>query len=145
LIDAARTGLDLDDVLFLKGADEQRMLVRIDQILNKRAALAVPHAARRKAASPLDKHVVIDRLRRRVWIDGREVPHIAARRFDLMCLLVDHSEPLSREALLDALWAHSDNKNLIDVTLHRLRQDLAAFPSLRIEATPRGFRLTVPE
>lgn len=92
---------------------------------------------------PRAKGVVVDPVQRTIWIDGRRLPALPARRFQLLCALLRQPRELSREELLDAVWDAKDNINVVDVTVLRLRRDLRDFPLLRIETVPAGYRLVI--
>jgi DNA-binding response OmpR family regulator len=116
--------------LHIKGDPIAGLLTRV------RAKLKSPARAR---------GVVIDPLKRTIWIDDRKLPRLPARRFQLLCALLRKPHMVSRDELLDQVWDENDNINNVDVTVLRLRQDLRDFPLLRIEPAPAGYRLVIDD
>lgn len=86
--------------------------------------------------------LVVDVKTRRVWVNGYKV-HVAGHRLELLCELMRNPGPLSRRALLKAVWPLKDNANIVDVNILRLRRDLASRPDVSIEASSAGYRLVV--
>lgn len=87
--------------------------------------------------------VSIDPELRQVTIAGREAVELPERRFLLFVELFRNREPLGRETLLKRLWPRSENLDVVDVNVHRLRRDLSSCPEVRIEWTPEGFLLVI--
>lgn len=87
------------------------------------------------------REIVVNSVARWVSIDGRKLPRLAARRFDLLVTLLGAEEALSRDQLLERIWNGIDNPNLVDVTVLRLRQDLKKVPAFRIKAERDGYLL----
>lgn len=114
--------------IHLKGSPLPDLLSRV------RALLKGP--ARRQG-------IVIDALKRAVWIDDCQLPELPARRFQLLCALLRQPRGLSREELLDQVWDGKENLNIVGVTVLRLREDLKHIPFLRIETVPAGYRLLI--
>lgn len=99
--------------------------------------------SRLRAPCPSQQGIVIDSIKRTVWIGDSRLPELPARRFQLLCALLREPRAMSREELLDRVWDGKDNLNVVDVTVLRLRQDLQDFPFLRIETVPAGYRLLI--
>lgn len=131
LMEAASASLGAGPIFF-KGADQDTLLSRI------RRALGSPAPSDAGANAP-----VIDPVKRTVLIGDRLLPRLPAQRFQILCALARTPHPVSREELLSLVWEGSDNVNLVDVTIGRLRRDLRAFSELSIETTPGGYRLVV--
>lgn len=127
LLAAAAEALAIGPI-HLKGAPFEGLLAQID------AKLEPAKDARR---------VVIDPLKRAVWIGGDRLPPLPPRRYQLLCALLGEERAMTREELLAQAWDGNDNPNVVDVTILRLRLDLKALPFLRIETTPAGYRLTI--
>lgn len=85
------------------------------------------------------REVAVDVKTRRISIDGRELPQLAARRFDLLSELLEADGAVSRSELLMRIWNGNDNLNLVDVTVLRLRQDLKKVRTLRINMENDGY------
>lgn len=97
-----------------------------------------------RAAAPRKEGVVIDSIKRAIWIDGVQLPELPARRFQLLCALLRRPRSMSREELLEHVWDGKENPNVVDVTVLRLREDLKDYPFLRIETVSAGYRLRSP-
>lgn len=128
MLDVAAETLGVGPV-FIKGGEFSSLVSRVMRLL--------------RAPSPRGRGVVIDSLKRAVWIDDVRLPELPARRFQLLCALLREPRAISREELLDRVWDGSDNLNIVDVTILRLRQDLKDLSFLRIETVPAGYRLVV--
>jgi DNA-binding response OmpR family regulator len=126
LLEAASASLGVGPV-FIKGGDLQGLVARVAGLLRPRD----------------ERQVVIDPLKRTVRIGGVHLPELPARRFQLLCALLRERRDMSREELLAAAWDGTDNLNVVDVTVLRLRQDLKDLPFLRIETVPAGYRLLI--
>lgn len=126
LMEAAAEALGVGDI-HLKGGPFPALLARI----------------RTRLKEPPAKGVVIDPIQRAITIDGRRLPELPARRFQLLCALLRHPRAASREELLERVWDGKENVNIVDVTVMRLRQDLKSLPFLRIETVPAGYRLVL--
>lgn len=103
----------------------------------------------RATASAPEKHEIIrrgcirvDERAQRVWVNGRIVDIHAPRRFALLCCLMRNEGGVSREALLQKLWGTQEDVNTLEVTVHRLRQDLGPKASQMIVTIPGGYQLT---
>ncbi len=87
----------------------------------------------------------MDLGRRQVWLDGRLLGGIGPKRFDLLRVLMLHRDGASRETLLREVWGEHENPKTLDVTVHRLRQDLShgSGGDRTIAAIPDGYKLVV--
>lgn len=85
------------------------------------------------------REIEVNEKARRISIDGRELPPLAARRFDLLSELLQTEGAVSRSELLTRIWNGNDNSNLVDVTVLRLRQDLKKVRTLRIKIEYDGY------
>lgn len=126
LMEAAAEALGLGPI-HLKGGPFSALLARIRARLTERPATGV----------------VVDPIQRSITIDGRRLPELPARRFQLLCALLRRPREASREELLEQVWDGKENLNVVDVTVMRLRQDLKLLPFLRIETAPAGYRLVI--
>lgn len=109
--------------VFIKGTNPEPLVRRIRELLGN------PGASR----------VHVAPMKRSIWIDGRKLPRLAPRRFQLLSALLASRRRMSREELLTGIWDESDNPNVVDVTVLRLRTDLRKIPNLRIVTTPAGY------
>lgn len=128
LLEAAADALDTGPV-FRKGGDLMPLLSRVMSLL--------------QAPGRSERGIVIDSFKRTIRIGGVQLPELPARRFQLLCALLRERRAMGREELLARVWDGKDNLNIVDVTILRLRRDLMAFPFLRIETVPAGYRLVV--
>ncbi len=96
----------------------------------------------RNNVSPRNR-LVIDQKRESVTLDGSLLPGLPHSCFRLMSALMGSVQPVRREELLPLISSESSNICLVDVTVHRLRRRLKAFPDVRIEATGNGYQLMV--
>jgi DNA-binding response OmpR family regulator len=126
MLDASAERLGLGPV-FIKGSPVAPLLARVKSLV--------------RAQGRPSLKIVVDTLKRVVWIGDSRLPELPARRFQLLCALLRRPEGLSREELLAQVWEGSDNLNIVDVTVLRLRQDLKDFPTLSIETVCAGYRL----
>lgn len=128
LLEVAAEALSVGPV-FKKGSEFGALLPRVLSLL--------------RAPGPSKRGIVIDSLKRTVWIGNVRLPELPARRFQLLCALLREPRAMSREELLDGVWDRKDNLNVVDVTILRLRQDLKDCPSLSIETVADGYRLLI--
>lgn len=128
MLELAAETLDAGPV-FIKGGEFPSLIARVTERLRSPA----PHKG----------GVVIDAVKRTVTIDGFRLPELPARRFQLLCALLSRPEVIGREELLRQVWFGSDNPNIVDVTIMRLREDLKHLPFLSIFTAPSGYRLVV--
>jgi DNA-binding response OmpR family regulator len=132
LMEAAAAALGAGPIFF-KGDDPETLLARVGAALES----LPPARAGAQAA------VVIDPVKRTMRIGERLIPPLPPHRFQVLCALARAPRALGREELLALVWNGSDNLNLVDVTIARLRRDLSPFRELAIETTPGGYRLAV--
>ncbi|HEX4048354.1 MAG TPA: response regulator transcription factor [Elusimicrobiota bacterium] len=139
MVAAAGKGIG-DGEIFVKGGDLFGLVARIRAALNAgvQAGSGSSRCLRRGAleADP-EEH----------WASYAGVRiHLHARSlFDLLCALMRSDEPLDCDALRGLLWNDSETAGVVYVAVNRLRTALKRFPNIRIEATPRGYLLTVKE
>ncbi|MBI5624774.1 MAG: response regulator transcription factor [Elusimicrobia bacterium] len=82
---------------------------------------------------------------RQVMISGKQVPRLAAKRFELLVAFLQHDRPAQAEELLLKLWGEDHGIQAVQMTVARLRADLKDFPAVRIDTTPEGYVLTLVE
>jgi DNA-binding response OmpR family regulator len=114
--------------MHIKGSPNDVLLERVLANLNK---------------GPRAGGVVIDALKRTIWIDDYQLPELPARRFQLLCALLNHPLGMSREALLNQVWDGKDDINIVGVTVLRLRGDLKSVAFLSIETVGDGYLLRI--
>lgn len=83
---------------------------------------------------------------REAWVSGHRILKDATKRFELLAFFVGCDRPISREEMLKHVWNDSENLNVVDVTLLRLRQDLERFHHVRIvrtDGSSKGYQLVI--
>ena len=103
-----------------------------DEILGRLHSLVRRH---RRPESIYYEHgpVVVDRIKRRVTVDGTAV-NLTAREYVLLELLLEHrGRVLTRTRISERVWErdHDPASNLIDVYVHRLRRKIPGGPRIR--------------
>ena len=83
----------------------------------------------------------VDPNTREVWMDGRVLPPLGPRRFELLCELAKSPQGISRESLLAALWGDARDIATVDRTVERLRRDLGDATRTIIVNVPGGYKL----
>ena len=87
--------------------------------------------------------VVLDTLRHRVYVDGRNAD-FTAKEFELLNYLVSNqSETITRRELIDAVWpdeADAPNDRTIDVHVRRLRAKIAGYEDIIRTVRGAGYR-----
>jgi len=131
LMEAAAASLGAGPVFF-KGDDHDALIARIARALGSAARAGGTRSA-----------VEIDPVKRSLRIGERRIPTLPPQRFQMLCALARAERALSREELLALVWDESDNLNLVDVTVARLRRDLSPFRELSIETAAGGYLLIV--
>lgn len=128
--------------VFLKKDGRENLLSKVSSIIKNQ----LPHQPEDTEASldarifyRMGREISVNAKVRRITIDGRELPQLAARRFDLLSELLETEGVLSRDELLARIWKGIDNPNLVDVTVFRLRQDLKKVSTLRIRIEHDGY------
>lgn len=136
---AAAKGLSIGPI-FIKGGDALKLAERIRGMLKTgmdAPPVVEPPGVLRRGRLTADPEM------HKAWYDGKPIELHGRSLFDLLCTLIRHSEPLSREALRLLLWSESDSSGIVYVSIQRLRQTLAAYPAIQIQATAFGYFLTV--
>jgi DNA-binding response OmpR family regulator len=155
LIMLTKVGTSFERVMSLEeGADDYlnkpfdpfELVARIKAVLRRVAgggeALG---SARRLKAGPL----LLDRVARRVYLDGKELP-LTTKAFVLLeYLMLHHGEVIRRERLLEEIWGwnYPGATRAVDVRVAELRKALGEHPDARrfIETTVgEGYCFTAP-
>ena len=128
---------ELDRVLGLElGADDYlvkpfsilELQARIKALLRRAALQASPRDAGKQPSALDTGPLRLDRLQRRVWLDGQEVV-LTPREFDLLWFFASHPERVfSRLELLNEVWgyAHEGYEHTVNSHINRLRAKLGA-------------------
>lgn len=132
LLQEACIGLDANEI-FVKGGDYGHLIGLAAKLLR------MPPTKPRFSELIPSERVVVDAVHRRIWIDGREVPRLPAKRYDLLVQLLQDEKSQCSGDLLQNVWPENDNVKIVGVSILRLRRDLRAFPKLRIETTASGY------
>jgi DNA-binding response OmpR family regulator len=112
--------LGADDYI-TKPFDIREVLVRVKSILRR---LPQQSLSTNETYRILD--LTIDKLGRKVSIQGKHV-NLTLKEFDLLTLLIEHSERVfTREELLDLVWGmdYIGGTRTVDIHIRRLRQKL---------------------
>ncbi|GAB0114126.1 response regulator [Acidisoma sp. C75] len=114
--------------------------------LAARLRTALRHRAAREGETAPFRHagLVVDRVRRRVSVDGAEV-HLTPREYDILDLLVAHAgRVLTHRFIMDRLWGASGDVQQLRVYVRQLRQKIErdpARPDHVLTETGIGYRL----
>lgn len=76
-------------------------------------------------------------------VAGGLAPGIPVKRFDLLVALMRRIGPVHLEELRQQVWPDSEDLKKVRVTIYRLRRDLAAVRSVRIEMGRECYDLVV--
>lgn len=148
-------GAEEDKVRGLRlGADDyvtkpfsaQELLARVEAVLRRSRP---PEGAEREPAIEVGD-LRVDRQRKQVTVEGREVRLSPTEYRLLLCLAADAGVVLGRDELLTRVWgkAYEGEDEILRVTLWRLRQKLADDPSAPRYIVTRpglGYMLAVPD
>ena len=146
LLDCARRELGCGRV-WRKDQDPEELLGRIRRILRANCgcgrARAPLHEKPSYDASAILRRglVTVDLAARRVWLGGREIERLPARRFELFCALIRRHAPISRAELGLELWGTDESPKTVQMSIMRLRRDLAAQGLHCIKTSPHGYRI----
>lgn len=120
-----------------KPFDPQELVVRVRAILRRTRVVANPlQQARRLVSGDL----ILERMSRRVWLEGRELPLTPKAVAILLYFMLHPDEMVTREQLLNAVWGWENavGMRVVDTRIAELRKLLQEDP-----ANPR-FIETVP-
>ncbi|MBQ2453831.1 MAG: response regulator transcription factor [Lachnospiraceae bacterium] len=129
-------GDDMDKILGLDyGADDY--ITKPFNILEVKARMkAILRRSKGEKTKEVDENVIVsgelklDRLNRRVYIDGSEVS-LTAKEFDVLELLATHPQKVySRSDLLSIVWGqgYPGDGRTVDVHVRRLREKIERSP-----------------
>jgi len=77
----------------------------------------------------------------RVLIEGKALPDLPPKRFDLLQALMRRMGPVTRPELLKEVWGSGHDGKIVDVTISRLRQDLRPARGVEVRTTRYGYEL----
>lgn len=75
-----------------------------------------------------------------VWVGGTMVACLAPKRFEVLYHLLQSEGEVSWGELLEKIWGRDGNKNDLEKTVQRLREDLGP-EAYRLSTTRSGYRL----
>ena len=131
---------EFDKVLGLEiGADDyltkpfsiRELIARIKALLRRSEAGAESPAEGAGLGTITLGGLSLDRERRRVTVDGRDV-ELTVKEFDLLALFLAHpGKPLTREQLLNQVWGYSFTgyEHTVNTHINRLRAKIEADPA----------------
>lgn len=141
------SGLDkgasvLGHALIAMGADGfLRKPFKADELLGHIERLMQKGAARAQAILERGR-IRLDTSQRSVWIDGRMAcKQLSPMRFLLLCKLMQHDGPISRQEICGAVWPNGGSIKVVDVNIGRLRQDLGIKEDEFLISVPGGYHL----
>lgn len=77
-----------------------------------------------------------------VWIGGRMIANLAPKRFEVLFHLIQSKGEVPWEELVRKIWGRDGNKNDLEKTVQRLREDLGD-EAFRLSTTRKGYQLLV--
>jgi two-component system, OmpR family, response regulator len=139
VVDALRAGVD--DYL-KKPFGLPEFLARVEALL-RRSRSSEPDAQSRStmAMELVYEDIKIDLIRRRVYLNDRDID-LTPQEFSLLCVLVQaKGEPVHRQELLHRVWDSSvDNPRTIDTHILALRKKIDR-PDLIVTVRKVGYRI----
>lgn len=137
---AAANGLGAAAIYFKN--DLKGLLAAVDGALEVPAASVGGHTDR--GGHILCKgSVSFDLIHRTASVDGRPVPRLAAKRFDVLLAMFRHDGPMSQEELLAEVWGGECDIKTVQMTVARLRADLKTFRALQIRTDAQTYQVLV--
>ena len=122
------------DALVVEGIGPREFVARLRALLRRAPRTSPREPVDTIAVGPL----LLNRAKREVSIDGRQVT-LPRREFDILEMLMrDVDRTVTRAALRRQLWGASRDSRTIDVQVRRLRRRLAAVEGGRRIVTVRG-------
>ncbi|HAM36306.1 MAG TPA: hypothetical protein DEB40_05680 [Elusimicrobia bacterium] len=85
--------------------------------------------------------VRLDTRFRTVWINGQRVASLPPTRAEVLKMLLEAKGPVKREKIMAAVWGPGEHVSALEKTIQRLREDLGADGSRRIQTTAEGYEL----
>ena len=124
-------GLDLGaDDYITKPFSMRELLARVRTNMRRAASMQPAQPGRDEDVMRV-KDLVIDRSRRTVSKDGREI-ELTGREYELICYLAENpGKVISREELMTAVWQYDYFGDLraVDIAVRRLREKIEPNPS----------------
>jgi DNA-binding response OmpR family regulator len=141
----------LDDAAIVRaldlGADDVVAKPLSAEVYVARLRAAARRGANAHAAELFSGSLVLDRLARRVSVDGEELP-LTAKEFSLLeHLLLNRGRPVPRTELLSGVWQmdFDPGSNVVDVHVMRLRRKLHLAGATLAIRTLRGLGFALEE
>lgn len=122
------------------GADDYLRKPPVPEELSARVRAIVRRAAKQRAEQLSCGNVVLDRLSRQLFVNGKEVSLTSKELPLLEHLLINRDQVISRTQLLERVWdMHFDpGSNVVDVNVARIRRKLADAGADIVIAARRG-------
>ncbi|MBI5239308.1 MAG: response regulator transcription factor [Elusimicrobia bacterium] len=124
---------------------ENELIRHVERLLRESSPGAAPQETSLPAqGETLERgRIRADTASRKVWVDGLPIRgRLGPKGFELLCVLLRHPGPVSRERLRAKVWPGSENGQIVEVNIHRLRQSLGLASEEGIVSVPGGYLLT---
>jgi len=146
LLRAAAMTVKAND-FFDKRSGMRVLAQRVTRLLRSghRARKRHRHSCRAKGNAQLHKlsrgNIRADLVSRNVWIYGRIVPTLGPKRFEVLWMLLQNKNGISKATVLQSGIVHGETKKAVDMAIYRLRKDLGPDGKKLIRTIPGGYRL----
>lgn len=87
--------------------------------------------------------LALDLIRREVFVEGRHLPHLTAKLFDVLLALVRNGGTMSQEELWAEVWKSTADLKAVQMAVSRLKSVLKLFPIIQIRTFGRAYELIV--
>ena len=134
ILESALRALGIEDYL-QKPFGENELLLHISHLLKQAPS------ERSSGEILACGRVRIDVHARRVWVGERSIKKVGYKQFELLLVLGKNPDGVSREKLRSLIWSGTEGSNVMDVTVHRLRELLGFDKTEGILAIPDGYKL----